>query len=242
MPMPERSPWREALGELLGSSVLVAVVFASGAVRAQLGAGTMAGALLGSIALGLGYGLVLWSFGSLSGAQTNPLVSIVASLLGGQSWRRTLLRIVAQLAGAAGAGVTIAQVLPLTVVRDAAYAGSSSLAQGVAAFGFMLVALGIAHRRDVKVPLALGAFATASFWMTGYATVGNPLLSSAVLLVAKGLIASELFSAMGAAAIGAGLAVVVARFLFPQVREAAGVLLFIPDGARDAPEFTGRPD
>jgi hypothetical protein len=28
--MPERSPWREALGELLGSSVLVAVVFASG--------------------------------------------------------------------------------------------------------------------------------------------------------------------------------------------------------------------
>jgi hypothetical protein len=28
--------------------------------------------LLGSIALGLGYGLVLWSFGGLSGAQTNP--------------------------------------------------------------------------------------------------------------------------------------------------------------------------
>jgi glycerol uptake facilitator-like aquaporin len=229
MPMPERSPWREALGELLGSSVLVAAVFASGAVRVQVGAGTMAGALLGSIALGLGYGLVLWAFGPLSGAQTNPLVSIVASLLGGQPWRRTLLRIVAQAAGATAAGATLPRLLPLAAERDASYVGSSSLAEAVAAFGFMLVALGVAHRRNVKVPLALAAFAIASFWMTGRATVGNPLLSSTVLFVTKGLAASELLSATGAAAIGAGLGAVVARVLFPHVRESAGALLFVPD-------------
>ena len=82
--MPKRSSLREVLGELLGSGALVAIVFLSGAVRVQLGGGTMGGALLGSLALGGGYGLVLWSFGSLSGAQTNPLVSIVASVLGGQ--------------------------------------------------------------------------------------------------------------------------------------------------------------
>jgi glycerol uptake facilitator-like aquaporin len=229
MPIAERSPWREALGELLGSSVLVAVVFTSGAVRVQLGTGTMAGALLGSIALGLGYGLVLWTFGSLSGAQTNPLVSIVASLLGGQPWRRTLLRIVAQVAGSTVAGATIPRVLPLTVDRDTSYVGTTSLAEAVAAFGFMLVALGVAHRRNVKVPVALAAFATASFWMTGRATVGNPLLSSTVLFVTKGLAASELLSATGAAAIGAGLGAIVARVLFPHVRESAGVLLFVPE-------------
>jgi glycerol uptake facilitator-like aquaporin len=212
----------------LGSSVLVAIVFASGAVRAQLGAGAAAGALVGSISLGLGYGLVLWTFGSLSGAQTNPLVSIVASLLGGQPWRRTLLRIVAQLAGASAAGATIPRLLPLTVVRDTPYAASSSMAEAVAAFGFMLVALGVAHRRDVKVPLALAAFATASFWMTGRATLGNPLLSWNVLLATKGLAAAELFSATGAAAMGAALAALVARFLFPHVRVAADVLLFVP--------------
>jgi hypothetical protein len=83
------------------------------------------------------------------------------------------------------------------VERDASYVGSSSLAEAVAAFGFMLVALGVAHRRNVKVPLALAAFATASFWMTGRATVGNPLLSSTVLFVTKGLAASELLSATG---------------------------------------------
>jgi glycerol uptake facilitator-like aquaporin len=66
--MRERTLLREAIGELLGSSVLVAAVFASGAVRVQLGAGTLRGAILASIALGLGYGLVLWSFGGMSGA------------------------------------------------------------------------------------------------------------------------------------------------------------------------------
>ena len=56
---------REVAGEFLGTGLLVAVAFASGAVRVQLGAGTMAGALFGSVALGFGYGLMLWSVGPL---------------------------------------------------------------------------------------------------------------------------------------------------------------------------------
>jgi glycerol uptake facilitator-like aquaporin len=219
---------REVIGELVGSGALVAVVFASGAVRVQLGAGTLRGAIPGSIALGLGYGLVVWIFGSMSGAQTNPLVSIVASLLGGQPWRRTLARIAAQVAGASVAGVLILQLVPFLAAGDVNYPSASSFAEGVSAFGFMLVALGVALRRNVKVPVALGAFATASFWMTGRATVGNPLLSATVELVSTGRSAAELLSLAAAAAIGAGVAVVAARLLFPSVREAASVLLFVP--------------
>jgi glycerol uptake facilitator-like aquaporin len=227
MPALERAPLRHALGELLGSSALVAIVFASGAVRVQLGAGTMAGALLGSVALGLGYGLVLWSLGSLSGAQTNPLVSIAASLLGGQPWRLALLHITAQVAGAAAAAALVPTLIPYTVARAGAVIGSPALAEGVTAFGFMLVALGVAHRRDAKVPLALGAFATASFWMTGRATIGNPLIATAVVLVTtRG--AWETLTALGAETVGAGLGAMVARFLIPQVREAAACLLFVP--------------
>jgi hypothetical protein len=87
---PQRPPLlRELAGELLGSSLLVAVAFASGVVRVQMGGGSMSAAVLGSVALGLGYGLVVWSFGGISGAQTNPLVSVVASLLGGQALTRS---------------------------------------------------------------------------------------------------------------------------------------------------------
>lgn len=105
--MPDRSPYREALGELLASTVLVAVAVASGLVRVQLGGGTMAGALVGSLAFGFGYGVVLRSFGGMSGAQTNPVVSVVASLLGQQPWGRTLMRVLAQLVGAAASGWAI---------------------------------------------------------------------------------------------------------------------------------------
>ena len=232
MPLPERGPVREVIGELLATSVLVTVVFVSGTVRVQLGAGTMGVALLGSILLGFGYGLVIWTFGSLSGAQTNPLVSIIASLLGGQRWSRTLLRIAAQIVGAAAAGALVPKVIAYTVVAgDVPYEGSAALAEAVAAFGFVLVALGVAHRRNVRVPVALGAFATASFWMTGHATVGNPLLSSTVVFVANDPAASKLFSSAGvaaAAAVGASLAVPLALFLFPNARDAAKVLLFVP--------------
>lgn len=219
-------------GELLGSALLVAVMFGSGAVRVQLGAGTMAGAWLGSIALGLGYGLVVWSFGGLSGAQTSPLITLIASAIGGQPWRDAGARMLAQLCGAGAMTVVAAQVAPLWASGDAVVAGAAGFAESVASFGFVLVALGVAQRRDIKVPLALGAFATASFWMTGHATAGNPLLVLSVYVVRGERDAGGVLTALGGAVLGAGLAVAVARFLFPRAREAASCLLFVPQGVR----------
>lgn len=216
----------------MGSALLVAVMFGSGAVRVQLGAGTMAGALLGSIALGLGYGLVVWSFGGLSGAQTNPLVTLLASAMGEQRWSSAVARIVAQLAGATGTTLIAAQIGPLWASGDTAVAGARGVAEGVASFGFVLVALGVAQRRDIKVPLALGSFATASFWMTGRATVGNPLLVLSVFVVRGEHDAGGLLIALGGAVLGAVLASAVARLLFPRAREAASCLLFVPHGVR----------
>ncbi|MBK7581604.1 MAG: hypothetical protein IPI67_15520 [Myxococcales bacterium] len=219
-------------GELLGSALLVAVMFGSGAIRVQLGAGTMAGAWLGSIALGLGYGFVLWSFGGLSGAQTNPLVTLLASAVGDQRWSSAAARIVAQLPGATAATLIAAQIGPLWASGDTAIAGARGVAEAVASFGFVLVALGVAQRRDIKVPLALGSFATASFWMTGHATVGNPLLVLSFFVVRGEHDAGGLLIALGGVVLGALLAVAVARFLFPRAREAASCLLFAPQGVR----------
>jgi hypothetical protein len=43
----------------------------------------MAGASLGSIAVGVGRGSVLWSFGELSGTRTDALVTLFPSAMGG---------------------------------------------------------------------------------------------------------------------------------------------------------------
>lgn len=224
-----RSALREFLGELLATSALVVVVFASGAVRVHLGAATMGGALLGSLALGLGYGVVLLSFGRFSGAQTTPLVSVIASLLGGQSWWRTVLRAIAQVTGAGATGLLVARFAPQTFTRDSSYVASTPWAEAISSFGFVLVALGIAHRRDARVPAALGAFATASFWMTGRATVGNPVLAVTVLCVAGARdVRGETLMATAAATIGAALASIAASLLFPDVKKAAASLLLTP--------------
>ena len=221
---------REVAGEFLGTGLLVTVAFASGAVRVQLGAGTMGGALLGSLALGLGYGLVLWSVGPLSGAQTNPLVSIIASVVGRQRWTGTLLRVLAQVLGAVAVGLVLSRLAPYTFIREDSHVAPNLLAEAVASFAFVLVALGVAHRRDAKVPVALGAFATASFWMTGRATVGNPLLSFTVLLVAGGEVITwiDLLQVGVSELVGALFGTVVALFLFPHARESAAALVFAP--------------
>jgi len=226
--MPERSWLRWVTGELLGSALLVAVMFGSGAVRVQLGVSTVTGALLGSIALGLGYGMVLWSFGELSGAQTNPFITLLASAMGEQPWSSTVVRIVAQLGGAAAATIVVALVPPLWARGDTALAGARDLPEAVASFGFVLVALGVAQRRDIKVPFAVGSFATASVWMTGQATVGNPLLVFSVFLARGERNWLGLLIALGGALLGAGLAAAVARYLFPRAPEAARCLLFLP--------------
>jgi hypothetical protein len=66
--MPTRIALREALGELIATTLLLAVMFLSGLVHVQLGTGPAAGAILGSMVLGFGYGLVIWTFGEWSGA------------------------------------------------------------------------------------------------------------------------------------------------------------------------------
>lgn len=50
------------------------------------------------------------------------------------------------------------------------YSPENAFAVGVAAFGTITIAVSVARFRNVRVPIALGAFTTASFWMTGRAT------------------------------------------------------------------------
>ncbi len=220
---------RVLLGEFGASAMLTLMVFLSGTGLVQVGVGSAGTALLGSVILGFGVGLIIWTFGPLSGAQGSPLVTLVATALGRQRVATTFVRIVAQVIGM---GLVVLALSPMwpNLTAGPSYRSVDPLADGVAAFGFMVVALGVANRRSVRVPVALGAFATASFWMTGRATLGNPLLSFAVLClttpqdVTASSVAEGIAGAVGGAAVGA----VVALFLFPHTRESAAVLLFCP--------------
>ena len=141
------------------------------------------------------------------------------------------MRIGAQAVGAMVAITVAERAVLFHTANETAPLGTNHVAEAVVAFGFMLIALGVAQRRNATVPSAIGAFAMASFWMTGRATVGNPLIAVA-LLTARGT-PGEAFCAIGAEVLGAALAVLLARFLFPEVRAAATHLLFVPRKADD---------
>ncbi len=220
---------RVVLGEFGASAMLTLMVFLSGTGLVQVGVGSAGAAILGSAMLGFGVGLIIWTFGPLSGAQGSPLVTLVATALGRQGVATAFLRIGAQVVGMGLAVLVLSAIVP-NVTTGPSYRRVHPLAEGVAAFGFTVVALGIANRRNVRVPVALGAFATASFWMTGRATLGNPLLSFALLYlttpqdVTASSLAEGMAGGLGGAAVGAALAL----FLFPHARESAAVLLFRP--------------
>jgi hypothetical protein len=93
----------------------------------------------------------------------------------------------------------------------------------------VLAALAVAHRQDGSVPLALGAMASATVWMTGRGTLGNPVISIPVLMLATGMLhPADVLKILGAQLLGAALAVGIATFLFPWARQSADVLLFRP--------------
>lgn len=219
--------WRDAVVELAGTGSLLLVVLLSGSQQVQLGKGTLIDALVGSVSLGLGVALILWAFGRYTGAQNNPLVSLIATTFGGQPGWRSLRLVIAQVTGATVVAAVVGTTLPSIASAGTEYAPVHMLAEGLAAFAMLLVALAVAHRQDAYVPLALGGMASASVWMTGRGTLGNPVLSVPVLILATGMPhPADVLKIVGAQVLGAAVAVGLGALLFPWARQSAGVLLF----------------
>ncbi len=215
--------------ELAGTASLLVVVLLSGSPQVQVGKGTLTDAVVGSVSLGLGFALILSTFGRYTGAQNNPLVSLIATAYGRQPAWRTLRLVTAQVTGAALVAALVGTALPNIASPGKEYAPVHMLAEGLASFAMLLVALAVANRQDVYVPLALGGMASASVWMTGRGTLGNPVISIPVLILATGMPhPAAVLKIVGAQVFGAAVAVGLAMFLFPWVRQSAAVLLFRP--------------
>jgi glycerol uptake facilitator protein len=100
---------RRSLAEMLGTALLI--VFGPGSVVAALtvGDGSLSYAGLGMIALafGLVVALVIYAFGSTSGAHINPAVTVVLAATGRFPWRDVVPYIVAQLVGSVLGGLVV---------------------------------------------------------------------------------------------------------------------------------------
>jgi aquaporin Z len=98
--------WRRLFSELLGTFFLVLVAAGGGMVNARFGGHAISTPAL-VIAPALMVMAIILFMGAVSGAHLNPAVSIAFALRGNFPWRRVPLYIIAQLAGAVLATLTL---------------------------------------------------------------------------------------------------------------------------------------
>src|SRR5215510_12381252 len=99
---------KQATSEAVGSAFLLAVVVGSGIMGERLAGGNVAIALLANtLATGAALVALILTFGPISGAHFNPVVTIADAWEGGRPWRDVPGYIAAQVLGAL-LGVAIA--------------------------------------------------------------------------------------------------------------------------------------
>jgi glycerol uptake facilitator-like aquaporin len=144
----------------------------------KLAGGNVAIALLANtIATGAALVALILTFGAISGAHFNPVVTLADAIGGGISWwDATAYAVVQIVAGILGAVVAHLMFgLPVVSLSLQARPGwSLALSEFIAAFGLLAVILGCARFRSSMIPFAVGSYITAAYWFTASTSFANP--------------------------------------------------------------------
>jgi glycerol uptake facilitator-like aquaporin len=163
--------------------MLLAAVVGSGIMGDRLADGNVAIALLANaIATGAALVVILLTFGPISGAHLNPVVTVADASQGGVPWSIVPAYVIAQIAGAIG-GVVVAHAMfsePLLSISQSSRAGlGQGISEFVATFGLLSVIWACARQRPTVVPFAVGAYITAAYWFTASTSFANPAVTIA---------------------------------------------------------------
>ena len=163
---------RRTVAEGIGTAILLAAVVGSGIMGERLAGGNVAIALVA----------LILTFGPISGAHFNPVVTLADAAMGGLKWAEAPFYLIAQLIGAL-AGVAMAHLMFGTPIFFASHHVRSGAAQifseFVATFGLLAVIWGCARRHSDTAPFAVGAYITAAYWFTASTSFANPAVTIA---------------------------------------------------------------
>jgi glycerol uptake facilitator-like aquaporin len=174
---------RRAVAEGLGTALLLAAVVGSGIMGDRLSGGNIAIALLANtIATGAALVALILTFGPISGAHLNPVVTLADAWQRGLPWRFVPMYLAAQIAGAF-AGVAAAHLMfgqaVFSVSRHIRAGGPQLFSEFIATFGLLTVIWGCVRSRPSAVPFAVGAYITAAYWFTASTSFANPAVTLA---------------------------------------------------------------
>ena len=173
---------RMIAAEFIGTLLLLAAIVGSGIMAERLTSDTAIALLANTIATGAALVALILTFGSISGAHFNPVVTLSAAWQRTMSWRSVPGYVVAQGIGGT-AGVVLAHVMfdaPLISASQHVRAGPSQLvSEFVATFGLISVIWSCARRRSDSAPFAVAAYIVAAYWFTASTSFANPAVTLA---------------------------------------------------------------
>ena len=211
------------VAEALGTAFLLIAVIGSGIMASRLSPDDVGLQLLENAAATAGalVGLI-WMFGAVSGAHFNPVVTLVDRAFGGIGTREAGLYIAAQVAGGC-LGTMIANLMFELPAVDVSTKSRSSaalwLSEVVATVGLLLVINGcVRSGRANVVAVAVGVWIGGAYFFTSSTSFANPAVTIARTLSDSfaGIAPSSAPMFIVMQLIGAAIAVVLIRFLYPR--------------------------
>lgn len=175
------SAGRRVLCEFLGSGGLAAVVVGSGIAAQQLSPGDTGLQLLeNALSTALGLTVLILVFAPMSGAQFNPVVTLVDAATGGRPWRDVWTYIPTQIAGCV-AGTVLANLMfdaPTTWSTTERATPAHLLAEVMATAGLIVVIFTLVRtERMALIAPAVGAYIGAAYFFTSSTSFANPAIT-----------------------------------------------------------------
>lgn len=174
---------KRVVAEALGTFFLLAAVVGSGIMAERLANGNSALALLANTAAtGSALVALIITFGSLSGAHFNPVVTLAFAWRGNLPWGDAPFYLLAQFVGAIS-GVMAANTMfgvPVVFLSQHVRSGLPQLfSEFIATFGLLAVIIGASRLHIGAIALAVGAYITGAYWFTASTSFANPAVTVA---------------------------------------------------------------
>ena len=172
---------KKAIAEFIGTALLVCVVAASGIQATRLSSDGGVELLINISSIVLALILIIVVVAPISGAQLNPIVSLVELVTKVQSLSRTLTFIAAQFAGAI-VGAIFANImfdLPALQFSGHTRVTTGTLIGEVVATAGLIAVIGILGKRghNKYIPFAVAAWVYSACFFTSSTCFANPAVT-----------------------------------------------------------------
>jgi len=207
--------FKKVAGEYLGTALLLSIVVGSGIMATNLSQDVGVQLLINTISTVFGLGVLIQILGPISGANFNPVVTMIDLIQKRTNFLTFIQYTIAQIAGAI-TGAILANAMfshPLIEISTKARSGGNQyLGEIVAAAGLILIINLMIHQEKMNlIPVIVASWIGSAYFFTSSTSFANPavtigrVFSDSFAGIAPGCVTKFIAAQILGALIGLGL-------------------------------------